>query len=62
MVEKYENMRPVITKWVTSCQGIKGNMAHWTCQKSIENKGISEKNNRSWTTNEGLTLTYYISF
>ena len=38
-------MRPVLTKWATSRQGIKGDITHWTFQKSIENKGISQGNN-----------------
>ena len=41
----YWCLRPVPTKWVTSCQGTKGDMAHWTFQKSIENKGISQGKN-----------------
>ena len=51
-------MRPVLTKWATSRQGIKGVMAHWTFQKSIENKGISQGNNGFWTPNKEATLTY----
>ena len=32
------NLRPALTKWATSCQGTKGDMALWTFQKSIETK------------------------
>ena len=35
-------VRPVLTKWATSRQGTKGDMAHWTFQNSIENRGISQ--------------------
>ena len=40
----FKYLRPVLTKWATSRQGTKGDMAHWTFQKSIENKGISHGN------------------
>ena len=49
-------------KWATSRLGTKENMAHWTSQKSIEDKGISQGNYRFWTPNEAATLTCYISF
>ena len=55
-------LRPVLTKWATSRQGTKGDMAHWTFQKSIKNKGISQGNNGLWTPNMAATLAYYISF
>ena len=55
-------LRPVLTKWVTSCQRTKGDMAHWTFQKSIENEGISQGNNGFWTPNKPTTLTYNTSF
>ena len=37
------NMRPVLTKWATSRQGTKWDMAHWTFQKSIEKSNFSRK-------------------
>ena len=42
---KEKHMRPVVTKWATSRQGTEGGMAHWTFQKSIENKGIWQGEN-----------------
>ena len=39
-----------------------GDVAHWTCQKSIENKGISHWYNGFWTLNNAATLTYDKSF
>ena len=41
------HMKPVLTKWATSQQGITLDMDHWTFQKSLGNKGISQGNN--WT-------------
>ena len=55
-------LRPVLTKWATSRQGTKGDMAYWAFQKSTENKGISQGNNGFWTPNKTATLAYYISF
>ena len=55
-------LRPVLTKWATSRQGSKGDMAHWTFKKSIENKGISQGNNGFWSPNKAETQAYYISF
>ena len=49
---KNPNLRPVLTKWATSHQGTKGDMANWTFQKSIENKEISQGNNTFWTPNK----------
>ena len=45
----FTQMRPVLTKWATSRQETTGDTAHWICQKSIENKGISQGNNGFWT-------------
>ena len=39
-----QHWRHVFTKWAISCQGINGDMAHWTNQKSIENKLIFQGN------------------
>ena len=49
-------------KWATSHQGTKGDMGHWTFQKSIENKGIFQGNNGFLTPNKEATMTYNISF
>ena len=54
-------MWPVLTKWATSCQRTKGDVAHWTLQKSMKSKGISAGNNGFWTTN-AATLIYYTSY
>ena len=56
------HMRPVLTKWATSRQGTKGEMAHWTFQKSIENKRISQGKNSIWTLNKAATVTCNMSF
>ena len=42
---KENHVRPVVTKWATTHQGSEGGMAHWTFQKSIENKGIWQGKN-----------------
>ena len=60
--KQIKHMRPVLTKWATSRQGTKGDMAYWTFQKSVENKGNSQGNNRFWTPNKAATITCNISF
>ena len=54
----FADMRPVLTKWATSRQGNKRDVALWTFQKSMENKGISQGNNGFWNPNKPTTLTY----
>ena len=53
-------MKPVLTKWTTTHQGTKGDMAHWTCKKSIENNMILQGSNGFWAPNNAATLTYII--
>ena len=58
------HLRPVLTKGATSRKGTKGDMAHWTLQKSIESKWISQGNNYFWTPNRAGQQPWhiYISF
>ena len=58
---KMAKMRPVLTKWATSRQGTKGDMAHWTFQKiNGKQRNFSRKNN-VWTPNKAVTMTYNVS-
>ena len=38
-------MKPVLTKWTTPQQGTKGDVAHWTRQRSMEIKVILQGSN-----------------
>ena len=40
LLKSSDYMRPVLPKWATSRQGTKGDVAHLTFKKSIENKGV----------------------
>ena len=57
-IQKLVKSATVLTKWAIRYQGNNGDTAHWTCQKSVENKEIT--NGKHWILNPKCGSNLYI--